>query len=88
MPIKQAGKKALRQAKKRAAANLIVKNAYKDAVKAARKAVVSQSKEAVEKAHLAQKMLDKAVKKGVLKKGAASRKLSRLMKKVNVLPEK
>lgn len=85
MPIKQAGKKALRQAKKRAVANLLVKKAYKDAVKAVRKAIVSQSTEAIEKARLAQKKLDKAVKKGVLKKGAASRKLSRLMKKINAV---
>lgn len=83
MPIKQAGKKALRQAKKRRIANLLSMKSYKNALKAAGKAIGKEEKDLKEKIRLAQKMLDKAVKKSVLKKGAAERKLSRLMKKAN-----
>lgn len=77
MPNKQNAKKALRQAKKREALNLIVKKAFKKAVKETKVATVAEFKE---KARLAQKALDKAAKKGVIKKNTAARKLSRLMK--------
>lgn len=79
MPNKQNARKALRQAKKRTVQNLSVKKAYKAAVKAT---VVATKAEVAEKMRLAQKKLDKAAKKGVLKKNAAARKLSRLTKKV------
>jgi len=82
MPIKQNAKKALRQTKKRTAQNLEFKKAYKDAVKAVKKAVVAGEKDLTEKMRLAQKKLDKAAKKGVLKKNAAARHLSRLVKNV------
>ena len=82
MPILQNAKKALRQAKKREATNKIVKKVYKDALKSARKAVATGEKDLTEKIRLAQKTLGKAVKKGILKKNAASRYLSRLSKKV------
>ncbi|HCM54184.1 MAG TPA: 30S ribosomal protein S20, partial [Candidatus Magasanikbacteria bacterium] len=39
MPNKNSAKKALRQSEKRAKQNLVVKNAYKDAVKTAKKAI-------------------------------------------------
>ena len=80
MPIKQAGKKALRQAKKRAARNLIVKNVYKSAVKTVKKSIAAGEQNISEKLRLAQKKLDKAVKRGIIKKNTAARKLSRLMK--------
>ncbi len=82
MPIKNSAKKAFRQSQKRTAENKIVKDAYKQAVKAVLKAVES-GKEVNEVVRLAQKKLDKAAKKGVLKPNTASRKLSRLMKKVH-----
>jgi small subunit ribosomal protein S20 len=82
MPIKQNAKKSLRQAKKRTAENLVFKKAYKEAVKAVKKAVVAGEKDLTEKVRLAQKKLDKAAKKGVLKKNAAARHLSRLVKNV------
>ncbi|NCO05327.1 MAG: 30S ribosomal protein S20 [Candidatus Magasanikbacteria bacterium] len=84
MPILNNAKKALRQSKKRAAENKIVKDAYKQALKAVRKALEAGEKDLTEKIQFAQKKLDKAAKKGVLKKNTASRKLSRLMKRVNV----
>lgn len=83
MPILQNAKKALRQSKKREAANSIVKKVYKDALKSARKAVVAGEKNLTEKIRLTQKTLDKAVKKGVLKKNTASRYLSRLTSKLS-----
>jgi small subunit ribosomal protein S20 len=88
MPNLKNAKKALKQSKKRAAANLIVKNTYKKAVKTVRKAVVAGEGDLTEKLRLAQKKLDKAVKKGVLKKNTAARKLSRLAKASNKVAKK
>lgn len=82
MPNKANAKKALRQSKKRAAANLIVKEAYKQAIKTVTKGIQAGKTDLVEELRLAQKKLDKAAKKGVLKKNAAGRKLSRLVKRV------
>ena len=82
MPIKQAAKKALRQTQKRTARNLKIREDIQTLLKKTRKAISSkESKDKIE-ANLkqAQKSLDKAVQKGVLKKNTASRKLSRLMK--------
>lgn len=79
MPNKQNARKALRQAKKRTAANLIIKKNFKKAVKE----VATEGGDLKEKLRLAQQQLDKAAKKGVIKKNTASRKLSRLMKKTN-----
>ena len=81
MPIKNSAKKALRQNKKLAAQNKLVKDAAKQAVKTVIKAIEA-GKDVQEIVQLAQKKLDKAAKKGVIKKKTASRKLSRLMKKV------
>lgn len=54
----------------------------------ARTAVEKQEKDMVEKIKLAQKKLDKAVKKGVLKQGVRSRYLSRMTTKANKLVKK
>ncbi len=83
MPIKKNAKKALRQAKKRAEQNAIFRRAYKQAVKVTGRAVASGTGDLRELARLAQKTLDKAAKRGVIKKKTAGRKLSRLMKKLN-----
>jgi len=88
MPIKQSAKKALRQAKKKAASNLIVKKTYKEAVKSAKKAIVTGEKDVTEKLRLAQKTLAKAAKKGVLKKNTVSRKVSRMAKAANKVAKK
>lgn len=74
----------MRQAKKRATGNLLVKNAYKEAVKAAKKAIGAGG-DMKEVLRLAQKKLDKAAKKGVIKKNTAARKLSRLVKRAKAL---
>ncbi len=80
MPNKQNAKKALRRSIKRAARNLEVKNTYKLAVKTVKKAVVAGKNEVKEELRLAQKALDKAAKRGVIKKNTAARKISRLAK--------
>lgn len=83
MPNKQNAKKALRQSQKRAIRNTEVKTAYKKAVKEVNKLVATGEKEVKEQMRLAQILLDKAAKKGVLKKRTAGRKLSRLMKRAS-----
>lgn len=87
MPNIKAAKKALRQAKKKALANQLVRDGYKQAVKAVNKAVVT-GKEVNESLRLAQQKLDKAAKKGVIKKNTAARKLSRMMKRVRATTTK
>ena len=84
MPIKNSAKKALRQSKKKALANLQVKRAYKNAIKSVDKGLAT-GKDIKADLKLAQKKLDKAAKKGIIKKNTASRKISRLTKKVNKL---
>ena len=84
MPNIAAARKALRQAKKRAALNRRVKDAYREAVKAVHKGVAAKQ-DVKEALRLAQKKLDKAAKRGVMKKKTASRKLSRLMKKARTV---
>jgi small subunit ribosomal protein S20 len=80
MPNKRNAKKALRQNIKRAKLNKTRRDAYKNAIK---KVLKSETKDKKESLRLAQKALDKAAKRGVIKKNTAARKLSRLMKKAN-----
>lgn len=82
MPIKKASIKDVRQAKKRAERNLEKKNAYKDAIKKVTKALAAGEKELKPLTTAVQKTLDKAAKAGVIKKNTASRRISRLMKRV------
>ncbi len=86
MPNKPNARKALRQSKKNHARNVARKDAFKGAIKKAMKAVSLE--EAKKFALAAQKALDKAAQRGVIKKNTAARKLSRLMKKVNALGKK
>ena len=81
MPNKAAGRKALRQTKKHFALNTARKEAFRTAIKTALKAVSFE--EAKKLVIAAQKALDKAAKRGVIKKNTAARKISRLMKKIN-----
>jgi len=82
MPNKNSAKKALRQSIKRAKLNREKKIKFREAIKTAVKTDTKQ--EALTAAKIAQKALDKAAKRGVIKKNTAARKLSRLMKKVNL----
>ena len=72
MPNIESAIKKVRKDKKRAAVNLRWRKRYKKAVKEARR------EPNAEKLKTAQKELDKAAKKGVIKKGKASRLKSRL----------
>ena len=80
MPNKANAKKALRQAKKREVLNTKRKDAFKKAIKKTLKS--TDPAEITKSAIAAQKALAKAAKAGVIKKNTASRKTSRLMKKV------
>ena len=84
MPITASAKKALRQSKKRNLENLKFKRRFKSAIKEFRKEVGAKS---LEKAKnllpSVYKAVDKAAKKGVIKKNTASRYKSRLTQLLN-----
>jgi small subunit ribosomal protein S20 len=81
MPIKQAAKKALRQAKKLNQLNLARTKVMKNVTKQIKKLVVAGKKgEALKLIPTAYKAIDKAAKRGIIKLNAAARKKSRLMK--------
>ncbi|HYF10019.1 MAG TPA: 30S ribosomal protein S20 [Candidatus Paceibacterota bacterium] len=83
MPITTSAKKALRASKRKRVYNTLRKDAMKDGLKEIKKLVVSGKKADVEKM-LAEvhQAIDKAAKRGVIKKNAASRKKSRLAKMI------
>jgi len=89
MPIKKAAFKDLKQRDVRAAANKKVKDDLHYLMKKCRKLLekneLSSAKEWIERAVTA---LDKAAQKGIIKKNTASRKKSRLVKKLQSGPEK
>ncbi|MDP3731075.1 MAG: 30S ribosomal protein S20 [bacterium] len=84
MPITASAKKALRQSKKRNHENLKFKRKFKSAIKDFRKEIGAKS---VEKAKNllpnVYKTVDKAAKKGVIKKNTANRYKSRLTQLLN-----
>lgn len=86
MPNKPAARKALRQTKRHVVQNVVRRDAFKNAIKNVLKA--KNAAEAKKLVVAAQKALDKAAKTGVIKKNTASRRLSRLMAKVNAMPKK
>ena len=83
MPIKKSAKKYLRASKKRATQNSKIKKTFRDAVKKVRELAAAEKIEDAKKMMPAvQKALDKAAKSGVIKKVAAARKKSRLVKMI------
>jgi len=81
MPITKSAKKALRQGIRRKIRNLKRKNAMKEIVKQERKlAALGKKEEAVRLLPKLYQAIDKAAKRGIIKKNAASRKKSRLTK--------
>lgn len=81
MPIKKSAKKYLRASTKRAAQNLNIKKAFKDAVKKLNElAKAGKIEDAKKMFPTVQKALDKAAKVGVIAKNTAARKKSRLVK--------
>ena len=96
MPNIKSAKKSLRQDIKKHKSNLRTNNKMKKIVKSLNKFAEKLEKSAGEIAEndakkiqeyltLAYKNIDKAVKKGVVKKNTASRKKSKLAKKINAL---
>jgi len=85
MPNKKSAAKELRKAVKRNAANKRVSDKLKNAVKSSLKLIKAGDKKIKEDYTKTIKAIDKAAKKGVIKKNTASRKKSRLMKKINAL---
>ncbi len=83
MAITKSGKKAHRQSLKKAVINVRRRTAMKDTIKNIRDDIANKAKGgALEKLKLAYKTLDKAAKRGVIKKGTANRKKSRLAKAI------
>lgn len=79
MPITKSAKKALRGSDKKRVVNIRRKKNIEVAVKEVKNLMVKGEKKAVAGAlSLAYKALDKAAKTGLIKKGAADRKKSRL----------
>jgi len=83
MPIKDAGKKAMRADVKKKAKNLVRSVSMKDLVKKTRNLITTgDKKQAQETLPKVYKAIDKAAKAGVLKKNTADRKKSRLAKAI------
>ena len=84
----KSAEKRIRQSEKRRERNIIVKSQVKTAVKKLLLAVESRN---LEKSKVslgkAISVIDKAAAKGVIHKNTASRKISRLTKKVNTLSQ-
>jgi len=79
MPVIKSAKKALRSSQRKAVFNLRRKRAMKDSIKVIDKLVLDKKKdEAKDKLSVAYKAIDKAAKKGVIKKNTAARKKARL----------
>jgi len=86
MPNIKSAIKRVKTNEKRRALNASQKSALRSAVKVADQALVGTDVEAAKAALItATKKLDKAVTKGLIHKNAASRKKSRLAKKLNAL---
>ncbi len=79
MPIIQSAKKALRSSLRKREFNVRLKTNILQSIKKFKKLIAEKKvKEAKEAFIVVQKALDKAAKKGYIKKNAASRKKSRL----------
>ena len=84
MPIKESAKKELRKAKKRRVLNVQRQKAMRDSLKNIKKLMLAGKKDEAKKLlSAAYQAIDKAAKRGVIKKNAAARKKSRLMKALN-----
>ncbi len=82
MPITQSAKKAIRGSLRKKAFNDRRKRTMKEVIKKIEKVVKADKSEAVKMLSDAFQAIDKAAKKGVIKKNNAARKKSRLSKLV------
>ena len=85
MPITQSAKKALRGSERKRVVNVRRKKKVDIAVKGVKTLTAGDKKAAQTALSKAYKELDKAAKNGLIKKGAADRKKSRLSKMVKKL---
>jgi small subunit ribosomal protein S20 len=86
MPIKKSAKKYVRITRKRTLLNKKIKTAYRSAIKELLALIKDNQKEKAQAVfQKVQKALDKAAKRGVIKKNTAARKKSRLAKKLTEL---
>lgn len=86
MPVSKSAKKALKQNIKRKAINLKRKRKMRELIKKFRKLILENKKEEAKKLlPSVYKAIDKAAKRGVIKKNTASRKKSRLTRLINKL---
>lgn len=85
MPITSSAKKALRASRRKKIFNLKRKETMNKTIKEYKKILTAGDTKAAEKfLPKLQKAIDKARKGGIIKKNTASRKKSRLMKKISV----
>lgn len=85
MPITSSAKKALRASKKKHVFNLHRKDAMQATIKEYKKLVEANKKDDAKKLlPKLQSVIDKAMKRGIIKKSNAGRKKSRLAKKLSV----
>ena len=83
MPKTSTDKKALRSSKKKRVFNIARKKEMKASVKELEKAITEKDQPGAQAAFpRAQKAIDKAAKRGIIKQNTASRKKSRLVKKI------
>ncbi len=80
MAIIKSAKKAIRSSKRKFVMNLRRRRAVHDTVKAARATAGKPRKEQETELSLAYQAIDKALKRGIIKKNTAARKKSRLSK--------
>jgi len=81
MPITSSAKKALRSSKKKRVFNLRRKNEMQSIVKEYKKLISAKKTDETKKLiPKLQKTIDKAAKRGIIKKNTAARKKSRLIK--------
>lgn len=85
MPITKSAKKALSGSERKRVVNVRRKKKVDTAVKSVKTLTVDTKSEAQSALSKAYKELDKAAKNGLIKKGAADRKKSRLSKMVKKL---
>jgi len=80
MPITSSAKKALRASKRKKVFNTRRKNEMQSVIKQYKKLIANKKNEEAQKLiPKLQKAIDKAVKRGVIKKNTAARKKSRLV---------
>lgn len=85
MPITTSAKKALRGSKRKRVFNLRRKNEMQSTIKEYKKLIAAKKiDEATKLIPKLQKVIDKAKKRGLIKKNTASRKKSRLIKVITI----